>query len=247
MGGILDALHELQEIERQLADFRARVDSKRRQVRIHERSLEKQNALIDLKNQAILQTQIEIDRLDLDVKTRDDQVLRHRQALNAAKTNKEYTAILTAMNTEKADSGKLESQQLQFMSEMDVLRGELAELEADRETVKKRVAFAQSKVDECVEQTRADVDRLQAERDKRSSSIDPSIIAVFNRVADRHEGDAMAEVRLINEKRQEYGCGGCNIAVTLEMVLNLNARDEIMTCQSCGMILFLPQGLRAAT
>ncbi len=244
MSGILDALHDLQLIEGKLADIRAKADSKRRQVRIHERSMDKQNALMEQKHDTIRTAQMEIDGIELDIKTRDDAINKHRMALNSAKTNKEYTTILTAINTEKADTGKLESRQLQLMTEMDVLRAEQAEIEAEQKKIADRIAFAQGKLDDYNSKTAEDVSRLQAERDKQSALIDPSILSVFNRVAERHEGAALAEVQLLNAKRHEYVCGGCNIAITLDGVLSLQSRDEIQICQSCGMILFLPRELK---
>ena len=73
-----------------------------------------------------------IDALSLDVAAREEQVNKHRIALTKAKTNKEYAAILAAMNTEKADNSKIETDILQIMEEMQSLQEEGERLEAEK-------------------------------------------------------------------------------------------------------------------
>jgi predicted nucleic acid-binding Zn-ribbon protein len=61
----------------------------------------------------------------------------------------------------------------------------------------------------------------------------------FHRVAERHEGEALAAVEVVNAKRNEYCCGGCNMSVTLQTVLAMRTLDQLQTCGSCGRILYL--------
>lgn len=241
MGVTLDALHGLQHIERQIATIRAQADAKRRRVRVHQRSLQKQDALIEDETAAIRDRQMEIDRSDLDVKTRDEIIAKHREALNRTKTNKEYAAILTTINTEKADASKLESHQLQMMTQLDDQRIELQGRQEEREQIAQRVAAAEADLKQYLDANADDTQRLEQQRDQASQGIMAPILATFRRVAEKHEGQAMAEVSVLNAKRNEHVCGGCNMALTLEAVLMLRARDDIQMCVSCGKILYLEQ------
>ena len=98
MGTTLTALHHLQEIETQLAELRGRIESRWRQARLQEKRLAKLDSEIAAEHIAVRTRQMEVDRLDLDVKTREAELDKLRKALNAAKTNKEYAAILTQLN-----------------------------------------------------------------------------------------------------------------------------------------------------
>ena len=64
---------------------------------------------------------------------REQAIDKHRQALNSAKTNKEYSGILTALNTEKADNAKIETEMLQLMEEIQGFKDEAVRLEAERQ------------------------------------------------------------------------------------------------------------------
>lgn len=239
MGGTLDALHALQEIERQLAAIRSKADSKRRQVRVHQRALQKQDALIEEKQKAQQSGQMEIDRIDLDLRAKEDSLNKHREALNRAKTNKEYAAILTAINTEKADNTKLESHQLEIMAGLDSVRAESERFMAERERILERVAAAEQSLASYMDETAREVERLERECATVSQAVGPGVLETFRRIAGKHDGEAMAEIILLNAKRDEYACGGCHMAVRLQQVIGCKERGDIILCGSCGRIMYL--------
>jgi len=239
MGAILESLQGLQEIEKEIAAINTRTDAERRRVKIQRRALDKHEALVQEKTNELQNQQLEIDRIDLDVKSREEQLNKHREALNRAKSNKEYAAILTSINTEKADSAKLESRQLQLMTQLDERRTELDSLKSEHEKLSQKLADAQKRLQDLFESTADQLAQLQHRREVASRDIPPEVLTTFNRVATHNHGLALAEVHVLNLKRGEFTCSGCNMTITLETALNLRVRDDIKTCPSCGMILYL--------
>lgn len=238
MGPILEALHSLQDIEQQLAVIRREADARRRQVRVHQRSLEKQDELFQNKNKEIQNGQMEIDRIVLDVRSMDDTLNKHREALNRAKTNKEYAAILTTINTEKADNTKLETRQLELMSGLDALRAASLDILAEREKISERVARAEEQLRDYLAKSADQVRKLEQRRESAATVVAPGTLSIFRRVAEKHEGEAMARIVLLNAKRHEYTCGGCNISMTLQQVIGCKSADDLVLCGSCGRILY---------
>ena len=85
MGATLDALLKLQEIEKQLVEYRRGIESRRRQIRGATRRMQKalqehQETLARIRDK-----QTHADALDLEIKSRDAQTARLREALNRAK------------------------------------------------------------------------------------------------------------------------------------------------------------------
>ncbi len=238
MGATLDALHALQVVERRLGALRSKIDAKKRRVRAAKRAVDKQNLLISEKQAAGKACQMEFDGIDLDVKSREEEMAKHRDALNKAKTNKEYAAILTTINTEKADNAKLESRQLELMTILEAQKAETDTLIEERERLEKKVAATEKDLADTEAACAGDLAKLTAEREVAAQGIDPSILTTFDRVAERHEGEAMAEIVAVNIKRNEYCCGWCNMSLTLEQVIAAETRDEIQNCSSCGIILY---------
>jgi len=239
MGEILEELHRLQVVELKLTEIRqAREDRVRRVERCRRRVRDAEEQL--KRNAATVRTQqMRIDELSLDVAAREEAIGKHRQALTKAKTNKEYAAILAAMNTEKADNAKIENEILQLMEQAEVLRDEGATINAERARHAEEARRAEESVAELDAERNDERTELESIRAEHAAKIAPPTLATFTRVAQRHDGAALAAIRKVNPKRDEYICTGCNMTVTLEMVNALHTRDEIQICGACGRIFYL--------
>ena len=60
-------------------------------------------------------------------------------SLNTAKTNKEYAAILTQINTLKADNAKLEEEALRIMQDADAIKAQADKVAKQIEAEKARL------------------------------------------------------------------------------------------------------------
>lgn len=241
MATTLEALHRLQDIELQLSAIKQKLSSKQRSVTAHTHRLNSLGEDIARQHENVQRQQVEADRLDLEVKSREAEVTKLRTALNTARTNKEYAAILTQINTDKADNAKLEDRILQILAKVDEMRTEAKKLDEQREQEMRRLAQLQNEHDDLKRETGSKVQQLQAEREEAADGVPPTVLQTFERVAERYDGEAMAMVVRTNPRREEFICQGCNMTVTLEKVNALITRDEVQQCQSCGRILYLQE------
>ncbi len=238
MGQVMEALHRLQAVERRLAEIRRDEEAKVRRIDHHKRLA--RNAEEKLQETRLRQRtrQVRLDALQLDVGAREDSVARHRQALNKAKTNKEYAAILTAMNTEKADNAKLETEILQLMEETQTLDTQANGIEEEKRKVLADVARTEEALSAFDAQSQSERKNLEAKRDEFAKEIPPSTLITFTRVAEHRDGEVLVPVSKMHPKRDDYVCSGCNITLTLEDINMLKMRDEIQICRVCGRILY---------
>ncbi|MFQ5489992.1 MAG: zinc ribbon domain-containing protein [Phycisphaerae bacterium] len=239
MGELIEALHKLQEIELQMSRLRRGEDDKLRQVRIVERKISRIDDQLEELDHERSPLQLEVEQLDADVRGREASILKHREELLKARTNKDYSAILTAINTEKADTAKLESLALEKMGQLERFQTQADTLKAERELLVKRMEHAQQAVQAYRDRTADERADCQARREEASVALPPTALSTFNRVAERHEGQALAEIERLSPKLEEFACGGCNIKVPLDTINELRSRDEIRFCGNCGRILYL--------
>ncbi|MBI4580622.1 MAG: hypothetical protein HY718_13020, partial [Planctomycetes bacterium] len=115
MGATLDALFRLQTIENQLRSVREQIESRHRRVVGQTRRIATLEQQLNETRQSITKAQTEANSLELERKIHESHIVRLREALNQAKSNKEYAAILTQLNTDKADALKLEDKVLTAM------------------------------------------------------------------------------------------------------------------------------------
>lgn len=239
MGEVLEALQRLQEIELQLAEIRRDRDSKVRRVELHARRVRVANEEILTCQNTIRTRQVRLDALQLDVTARETEINKHRQALNQAKTNKEYAAILAAMNTEKADNSKFETEILRLMDEIQKFTDQVSDLQDKKSKLAEEHTRAEKAVAAFDAEHKVEYDELGCRRTKCGNALDPLVLAMFNRVAEHHDGEALAMVDKLHPRRDDYICCGCNLKITLEVVNALQTRDEVQLCKVCGRILFL--------
>ena len=240
MAKMLEALLRLQSIENQLGEVRRRLKAKNAAVGAQMARVESLKKEHEGLRAETLNCQKQAGGIELELRTREQEVAKLRQALNTTKTNKEYAAILTQMNTVKADSSKLEDEALKLMQGVD-------QVQARAREVQEKIAQAQQYCQEVQSTNQDEVARLEemvrqltARRDEAARDVPPDALAVFNRVAATREGEAMAKVEIVGRRSpHEYVCSGCNMSIRAEHANALRTRDQIRFCDNCGRILYL--------
>jgi predicted nucleic acid-binding Zn-ribbon protein len=241
MGELIEALHRLQEVELQLARIRGVEEAKTRRINTQKRQLKKTEDKLGEIHAALTERQKQIDSTSLEASSREETINKHREALSRAKTNKEYAAILLALNTEKASSAKVESEVLELMDRNYELQREQKDIEEQRAQALGRIASAEQDLRDSLAQVENERGLLQAQREDCAENIPASALSTFARVAERHDGEALVPVSKIHPKREEYACSGCHMTITLEVISTLRSRDEVQFCKVCGRILYLEE------
>lgn len=240
MGKLLAALLQVQSIERQLAHVRGRLRTRKNAVAVQQRKIDQLASDWKVLHDKGIVRRKDADRLELDLRHREDLVSKFRVALNTAKTNKDYAAILTQINTLKADNSKLEEQVLRIMQEVDLLKADADKLQQQVQAEQARLGETEKQSGEEVRRLTAMLESLTAQREEAAKSVPPEPLAAFDRIAGSHEGEAMAQIEVHGKRPpHDYVCGGCYMSLNAEHVNALRVRDEIRTCDNCGRILYL--------
>ena len=159
-----------------------------------------------------------------------------------AKTNKEYAAILTGLNTSKADNSKVENQVLDLMKNIEAD-------ETDRTQIQSQIDEQKAKLDELRKDAEikgagfeSEIEEIQSEWDQVAETIPAETLGFFKRVAETYDGEALASVSKENERIDIYSCGGCFMRLPAETVNQLMTKDDLIRCSNCTRILVLKTG-----
>jgi len=239
MGATLESLRNLQDIELQIVDIRRQLESKERAVKRQADKLKTAQEELEDHREDLKRTQVQMDDVDVTLRGRNEHVGKLRDTLNTVKTNKEYAAVLSQLNNEKADVSRLETRAYELLSVVE----EKKRLLVEKQTAVKHEADRLENLQAQFQQGRASfADRLEVlerQRDAAADALDPKSLDLFNRVSERYEGEVMARVIQTHPRRQEYLCDGCNMSLAAERANALLTRDEVITCDNCGRILFI--------
>ena len=240
MGPMLESLMHLQSIERNLTHVRGRLKTRKNAVAAQERRIEQIKAEYTALHDKSITRRKDADRLELDLRIKEEQVTKLRTALNLAKNNKEYAALLTQINTYKADNAKVEEEVLKIMQDVDTVKEQMEKSSMQAEAEQKRLAEITQASGQEIDKLTAMLDELTAQRTAAAQSVPAESLITFETIARRNDGDAMAVVEVHGRKPPfDYVCGGCYMSLNAEHVNALRVRDEIRTCDNCGRILYL--------
>jgi len=239
MGPVLNGLVKLQSVENRLRAVKAKLARCRRNVIIQENQVRSLQNAIEAKKEEIQLTKIQSDRLELELRTRDEEIAKLRASLNAAKTNKEYAAVLTQLNTTKADNSKLESQILELMKDIEADESECREMQKQIDERKHALEQIRKETETSAAKYEAEIKDIQQEWDSKAQTIPPEPLQIFKRVAETYDGEALAVVDRQESKTETYTCGGCFMGITAECVNLLMSKDDIIRCSNCTRILVL--------
>ena len=241
MGPLLKGLIKLQSVENRLRVVTAKLTRCRRSVIFQENQLRTLQSALEAKKEEIKLTRVQSDRLEVELKSRDDHIAKYRAALNLAKTNKEYSAILTDLNTNKADNSKLEAEILELMKTTEADSAECAELQGQIDAQLEKLDDIRKNAEAQAIELEQDVTRVQLEWNAAADGLSPDVLEVFKRVAETYDGEALAHAEQQDERTGVYSCGGCFMRTPDEVVNQLMTHDDIIRCSNCSRILVLAQ------
>jgi len=239
MGPVLNGLSKLQSVENRLRAGKAKLTRCRRNVLIQENQVRSLQSALEAKKEEIQLTKIQYDRLELELKTRDDEIAKLRASLNTAKTNKEYAAVLTQLNTTKADNSKIETHILDLLKDIEADEAECEEIKSQITEQKQALETTRAESESLAGKYEAEIEQVQREWDEVAKAIPAEPLEVFKRVAETYDGQAVTTIEQSDDKKGAYSCGGCFMGITAESVNKLMSKDEIIRCPNCTRILVL--------
>jgi predicted nucleic acid-binding Zn-ribbon protein len=166
---------------------------------------------------------------------------KYRDQLMSVKTNVEYQAMQKEIEFAQTEVKSHEDRILERMLEADDLGAALKRAEAEAAAEQKAVEAERKDYAGSLARTRESLDRITAERAKVVRALPPPVLAIFDLVAKRRHGIAVAEAR-------DGICTICHVRLRPQVFNNVRRNEEIVQCESCQRILyFVPLPASAAS
>jgi predicted nucleic acid-binding Zn-ribbon protein len=239
MGPVLNGLIRLQSVENRLRAAKAKLTRCRRNVVIQENQIKSLQNALEAKKEEVQLTKVQSDRLELELKTKEERIAKLRASLNTAKTNKEYATLLTHLNTTRADTSKLETQILELLRDVEADEAECRKIQGEIEQQKQKLEQTRREAGKLADKYQSEIEEIQVEWNQVAETIPAEPLEIFRRVAETYDGQA---VEVVDEQEGATGgfiCGGCFMGLPAENVNMLMTKDEVIRCPNCTRILVL--------
>jgi predicted nucleic acid-binding Zn-ribbon protein len=226
------ALRELHRIHQQLAELRDRLERGPKQVRVREGSVAQLEAKLAEARDRAKQTQMTVDRKNLDLKSGEQKVVDLKVKLNAANSNREYQALLEQIAAAEMAGSVLQDEILEAMDKIDQLGTAVKEAEKNLAAGKLELEKARQVVESTAANIRGDVSRLEGELSEAEKALPAELKIDYQRVVRSKGADSLSAV-------DDGVCTGCGQQITLNMQNELKL-SKLVFCKSCGRLLYLP-------
>lgn len=242
---LLENLLTLHRVDSQVRALSSRVESAKTYFAAQERQL----ALLD-KQKSELETQLRqlqasVHAFEVEQAAATERVTKLREELNTSTNDKQYKAILNELKTLEIRKDEIVKRAVEEMQRVEETQ---KRLEVHAATIVERCKIrdiAKGKLDECMTDVGERLAELQRERERAADLIPERDRKVFDKVADLTEGQAMAEVTIVDLRHREFACSECNIEVPFETYARLASNSEsVIQCKACARILFLADANR---
>jgi uncharacterized protein len=224
---------ELQRLDHAIALLRVELDSFPKRLRDADAKLSGARAEVAKAKESLVSSQKERKKFELDVQQWKDRVRKYRDQSGSVKTNEAYKALLHEIANAEAEVAKAEDAQLEIMIAGEEAERHVRHAEANLREDEQAVAKEKKEIEILQAEKRKQVEVLLVERDKALAPIPQDLRDLYERIAKRHHGSAMAEAR-------DGQCRGCGMRVLPHTLQELRREpnEEIYRCESCGTILY---------
>jgi uncharacterized protein len=234
-------LIDLQTIDLKIAGLRAQLDAFPKRIMALDHKLTGARAAVASAKEAQVNSLKERKKFELDVEQWKDRARKYRDQSGSVKTNEAYKALQHEIANAEAEVAKAEDRQLELMMGSEEIDARMRHADADLKEAEKSVALDRKEIEVQYAAKKKELAAAQAEREKAVAPIPEDMLNLYDRIAKRHEGHALAQVK-------DGQCKGCGLRVlphTLQLLTQDHDDEEVFRCESCGLILYSLEPLTA--
>jgi uncharacterized protein len=177
--------------------------------------------------------------IEKDVALQQGRLSKFRDQLMEVKTNREYQAMQHEIEIAQNEVKALEERVLERMIEADDLASLLKHAESELAAEQKRIDADRRAMETENAELRASLERIAGERAVLVAALDKQVLAIFDLVARRRNGIAVAEAR-------DGICTICHVRLRPQVFNTVRRNTEIIQCDSCQRILYFSPKTPAA-
>ena len=231
MNADLERVIALQRIDSAAHDAQRRLAEEPERLRAFDARVESARAAVAAAKERLAENQSARRSIEKDLAVHQGRLSKFRDQLMAVKTNVEYQAMQKEIEFAQHEVKAYEDKILEGMLEADDLTAAVKRAEAESAAEQKAVEADRKTFGAELTGVRESLERLTGERAELVRALSPPVLAMFELVARRRNGIAVAEAR-------EGICTICHVRLRPQVFNNVRRNEDIVQCDSCQRILF---------
>ena len=171
-----------------------------------------------------------------DLQAAQEQIKKYQGQLYSVKTNKEYDALQAEIQAQKNRISELEDAILQLISDAETEQEALETIRGETESLIERFSEERTTLQSRLSAVDEDVAVKMDERKRMATRVENQVLKVYDRIRRNLRGMTVVPVK-------KGACSGCFHVIPLQVVMQIRQGRKLVSCESCGRILILEEGL----
>jgi len=232
MHPVVQQLLALQQVDARVATMRSKVDSIPRETARRQKKVDDLSRQRDAVETAIEQADGQYQELETKVSGLDTAIKRQQDHRDQSNNASSFTAAQHQIEYLNQDKEALQNEQLELMERIEQETPKLAECDqlVAAETAEFEAFRAESQV--LADELRGKFDEVVGERGRHLDDLPEQSVAMYEELFESTAGTAVVAV-------DGSHCTGCYTRLTPNDMAFLLGGSTLITCKSCGRILYL--------
>ena len=165
------------------------------------------------------------------IKKINEGIVKTKERMLEVKNNKEYQALLKEIETAESSRGKIETEIISLLEELD------------------KLSILVKKDDEILKQGRSKYDLERKAIEDDLNSIDTNVATLEQRRVDLQKdvpGELLVQYERVKKRNKGIGvtsvwksvCNGCHMNIPAQLYNELQRSDELLSCPNCNRIMY---------
>ncbi|MBN1939762.1 MAG: hypothetical protein JW843_09250 [Candidatus Aminicenantes bacterium] len=226
-----DTLIQLQGVDSEIAVVNAEIEAIPQKIKDIDSEIKATEAVVSESKDKLAGNQKKRREMESEVKSLREQTAKYKRQLNDVKTNKEYSTLLKEIEETDHRVAKIEEDILNEMIAADDIEKEIKSALKKQAEEEGRLKSEQDRILAEQKETEKRKAALEKIRTALLPRIPPDQLSLYQRIARKTAGIALSPVT-------DDFCSICQLRVRPQMLDDLWAMKEIITCEACGRILY---------
>ena len=223
---ILNQLVELQEVDREMVQLRQHLATFPPKLRALDTRMAHEQQEVGKLDTTKTDTSKDRRRLEKDIQELEEHIAARRKRFPEIKTNKEMAAVNQEIEALRRRIDAFETRILEMIEEEEAHDRRVAQAREKLERLRVETDQEKQRIQEQLRAKNEKLGRLAAERERRRKAIPEDVLALYDRLSERHPGDVVCQA-LHNH------CGGCHINLVSQKMVEIRQMKTFARCEGC--------------
>ncbi len=181
--------------------------------------------------------QLEKKDKELELAAKEEGLKKLQTQLYQLKSNKEYQAMLSEIESHKADISVAEEGVLKVMDALEAAKKECAVQKETLSQEEKAFKEEEAKLNSTMRDAEAEISNFGTKREALAGGIEKEILDKYERLLNSRQGLALVPV-------EGSDCGACHMRLNHQKINEIKMFEHLVSCDSCVRILYIPEDIQ---